>query len=542
VVNLRRATVLVLLLSALTVGPASAGFTPPALKGTPQFVISGHGWGHAVGMGQWGAYGYAQHGFTYDKILAHYYPGTELVTTTVKSIRVLLANTTSVTISSTGPWKLKDGSAATTTLPAGQMTLNPQLKFKLPGATEPQTFSGPLTFTAASPLVFKKPYRGTFTVTSDGKKVTLVNTVPLEQYLYGVVPSEMPRAWLPEALKAQAVAARSYALAVRKTTGAFDVYPDTRSQVYGGVNAESPATTAAVDATAADVLAYGGRIAVTYFFSTSGGRTAAISDVWKSAPVPYLVSVPDPYDSLSPYHDWGPFAFSAAKLRTALKVPGRLLDLQTTVNASERVDNVQAVGADGERTISGPEMRAALGLRSTWFSVGVLALDPLPATTLAYGTPFKLTGLGRALPGLRLEQRSPGTSDWVLNRAIEVDGDGSFSVAVKATAPEEFRVTSGTISTPSTKFVVAPRIALGVSSDLSTLIGTVRPSLPTVPVQIQQQNESTGRWATIAKVSASRGGRFSLTPALTLLSGTYRARVVPGNGWAVGVSTKVLVQ
>jgi hypothetical protein len=129
VVIFRRAIVLVLLLSALVVGRASAGFAPPALKGTPQFVISGHGWGHAVGMGQWGAYGYAQHGFTYDKILAHYYPGTVLSTTTVKSIRVLLANTKSVTISSTGPWKLKDGSAATTTMPAGKVTLNPELKF-----------------------------------------------------------------------------------------------------------------------------------------------------------------------------------------------------------------------------------------------------------------------------------------------------------------------------------------------------------------------------------------------------------------------------
>ena len=95
---LRRATVLVLLLAALTVGRASAGFTPPALKGTPQFVISGHGWGHGVGMSQWGAYGYAQNGWSYDKILAHYYPGTELGSTTVKSIRVLLANTSSVTI------------------------------------------------------------------------------------------------------------------------------------------------------------------------------------------------------------------------------------------------------------------------------------------------------------------------------------------------------------------------------------------------------------------------------------------------------------
>jgi stage II sporulation protein D len=538
VVILRRATVLVLLLSALSVGHASARFTPPALKGTPQFVISGHGWGHAVGMGQWGAYGYAQHGFTYDKILAHYYPGTELGTTTVKSIRVLLANTTSVTISSTGPWKLKDGTAAATTLPAGKVILNPTLTFKLPDATEPQAFTGPLTFTAASPLVFKKAYRGTFTVTTDGKKLTLVNTVPLEQYLYAVVPSEMPRTWLPEALKAQAVAARSYALAVRKTTGAFDVYPDTRSQVYGGVSAESPTTTAAVDATAGGVLTYGSKVATTYFCSTSGGRTAAINDVWKSPPVPYLVSVADPYDSLSPYHDWGPLAFSPAKLKKLLKVPGRLLDVQTTVNASERVDTVQAMGETGEKVMSGAEVRTALGLRSTWFSVGVLALDPLPATTVTYGAPFALTGLGRALPDLRLEQRTPGASDWVMNRTVDIDDDGSFSIAVKAAAPEEFRVTSGTIATPSTTLVVAPRVALKVSADLTTLKGAVQPSLPGTPVQIQQQK--AGRWGTIAKVDASRGGRFSFTP--NLLGGVYRARVIAGNGWAVGLSKKVLVE
>jgi stage II sporulation protein D len=539
VVIFRRAIVLVLLLSALVVGRASAGFAPPALKGTPQFVISGHGWGHAVGMGQWGAYGYAQHGFTYDKILAHYYPGTVLSTTTVKSIRVLLANTKSVTISSTGPWKLKDGSAATTTMPAGKVTLNPELKFKLPDGTEAETFTGPLTFTAATPLVFKKPYRGTFTVTSDGKKITLVNTVPLEQYLYAVVPSEMPKTWLPEALKTQAVAARSYALAVRKTSGPFDVYDDTRSQVYGGVNAETPTTTAAVDATVGGVLTYGGKIAITYFFSTSGGRTAAINDVWKSAPVPYLVSVSDPYDSLSPYHDWGPLAFTPAKLKTVLKVPGRLVDVQTTVNGSQRVDNVRAIGDKGEHVLTGAEVRTALGLRSTWFSVGVLALDPLPATTVQYGTSFRLTGLGRALPDLRLEQRAPGTAEWVVKRDVEIDDDGSFSVAVKAAAPEEFRVTSGTIATPSTKLVVAPRVALKVSGDLTTLKGSVRPVLPGTPVQIQHQNATTGRWGTVSKVDATRMGRFAWTPQL--LDGTYRARVIARGGWAVGLSKKVSV-
>lgn len=539
-VILRRATLLVLLLSGLTVGHAFAGFTPPALKGTPQFVISGHGWGHGVGMSQWGAYGYAQNGWTYDKILAHYYPGTVLSNSTVKSIRVLLANTASVTISSTAPWKVKDGTAAATTLQAGQVTLNPKLTFKLPGDTEATTFTGPITFTSASPLMFKKPYRGTFTVTSDGTKLTLVNTLPLEQYLEAVVPSEMPKTWHPEALKTQAVAARSYALAVRKTTGAFDVYPDTRSQVYGGVTSEYPTTSAAVNATVGQVLTYNGKIATTYFFSTSGGRTASIADVWKSAPVPYLVSVADPYDSLSPYHNWGPLSFTADKLQKALKMKGRLLDLQMTVNASQRVDSVQVVGDQNEHVVTGADLRTALGLRSTWYSVGVLALDPLPKATMAYGTAFKLTGLGRALDDLRLEQRVPGTADWTVNQDVDAAPDGSFSVTIKAAAPEEYRVASGTIGTPSTTLVVAPSVAMKATADLTGLKGTVRPNLPGMPVQIQQQN-AAGRWTTVAKVTASRTGRFSMTPTAGL-SGVYRARVVPGHGWAVGASAKVSVE
>jgi stage II sporulation protein D len=539
VVIFRRAIIVVLLLTGLTVGHASAGFTPPALKGTPQFVIAGHGWGHGVGMSQWGAYGYAQNGWTYDKILAHYYPGTELTSTTVKSIRVLLASTASVTISCTGPWKLKDGTAAAKTLPAGQVTLNPQLKFKLPDATQAESFTGPLTFSAASPLIFKRPYRGTFTVTSDGKKLTLVNTVPLEQYLAAVVPSEMPKTWMPEALKAQAVAARSYALAVRKTSGPFDVYPDTRSQVYGGVYAEAQSATSAVDATAGEVLNYNGRIATTYFFSTSGGRTAAINDVWKSAPVPYLVSVTDPYDTLSPYHDWGPFTFTPQKLATVMKVKGKLLDVQTTTNPSQRVDSVEVVSDKGNKTVTGADLRTALGLRSTWFSVGVLALDPLPAATVTYGSSFKLTGLGRSLSDLKLEQRAPGTSEWTANRDVDVDADGSFTISAKAAAPEEYRVVSDKVATPSVKLVVSPRLALKVTADLTALKGTVRPSLPGVPIQIQHLGESTKRWTTIAKVTATRSGRFTLTPSL--LTGVYRARVIPGSGWAVGLSPKVPV-
>ena len=529
-----------MLLSGLTVGHASAGFTPPALKGTPQFVISGHGWGHGVGMSQWGAYGYAQNGFTFDKILAHYYPGTVLGHDDreehPRAAREHRQRDDHLDRPVEAQGRLGgDGDAS-----RGQGDAEPAAEVQ---ASRRDRGGG--VHRAADVHVgrrrscSRRPYRGTFTVTSDGKKLTLVNTVPLEQYLESVVPSEMPKTWHPEALKTQAVAARSYALAVRKTNGAFDVYPDTRSQVYGGVTSEYPTTSAAVNATAGQVLTYGGKIATTYFFSTSGGRTAAVADVWKSSPIPYLVSVTDPYDSLSPYHDWGPFVFGPDKLKAALKLTGRLLDVKTTVNTSERVDTLQAIGEKSERVLSGEEVRTALGLRSSWFSVGVLALDPLPAATVKYGTPFTLSGLGRDLPDLHLEQRAPGTSAWTMNRGVEPAADGSFAITVKAAAPEEYRVTSDTVSTPSTKVVVAPRVLLKTNADLTGLKGTVRPVVPGVPVQIQQLN-GDGRWATIAKATPTRSGHFVAQAAV--FGGAYRARVVAGHGWAVGISPKVLVE
>jgi hypothetical protein len=126
-----------------------------------------------------------------------------------------------------------------------------------------------------------------------------------------------------------------------------------------------------------------------------------------------------------------------------------------------------------------------------------------------------------------------------VNQDVAVAPDGSFTVTVKAAAPEEYRVASGTTGTPSTTLVVAPRVALKVTADLTGLTGTVRPNLSGTPVQVQQQN-AAGRWATIGKATATRTGSFSMTPAV--LSGVYRARVVPGHGWAVGASAKVSVE
>ena len=155
------------------------------------------------------------------------------------------------------------------------------------------------------PLTLTRAYRGRIDVDVVDGKLRALNVLPLEQYLYGVVPAEMPSAWAPEALKSQAVAARSYALATRQVGAPFDVYSDTRSQMYLGIASETPATNAAVSATKRQVLFYKGTIATTFFSSTSGGKTES-SQAWTGTALPYLVSVPDPYDDISPYHDWGP--------------------------------------------------------------------------------------------------------------------------------------------------------------------------------------------------------------------------------------------
>ena len=130
----------------------------------------------------------------------------------------------------------------------------------------------------------------------DGGGVTAINELDLDSYVRGVVAGEMPSSWPLEALKVQAVAARTYALATGKTDGAFDQYPDIRSQVYRGVTGESVRSDAAGGATAGRILTYAGEPAVTYYFSTRRPHRERRVLVRRIALKPWLVGVPDPYD------------------------------------------------------------------------------------------------------------------------------------------------------------------------------------------------------------------------------------------------------
>jgi SpoIID/LytB domain protein len=457
------------IVAAVSLAPAphaarSSGpqYVAPAGSGA-LFLVSGHGNGHGVGMGQWGAQGYAQQGYAYDAILDAYYPGTTLGDTTTTSIRVLLASgKKKLIISSKKPITVEDGDGVDHTLAAGSTILTPALKLAVDGGPA-QALAPPLTFSPAkgSTLTLGNRYRGRIVVDVQDSKLRAINVLGLQQYLYGVVTSEMPSNWLPAALQAQAVAARSYALASRRAGAPFDVYADGRSQAYLGVSAETPAGRQAVDTTAGQVLLYNGEVALTLFSSSTGGRTQSASDAFGPPGRPYLVSVPDPYDTISPYHDWGPVAVTGTTLATAVGAVGRVVDATVKRNPSRRVKALKVTSLSrGEQltaSVSGGIAASALGLRSSWFSVGVLSLQPpYPNPAIAPGTRVALSGVVRGVSGV-VVQRSIAGAPWTQFRSITTTGAFKLSVRPKVTtkyrlatqidaaAPVRIRVEAATV-------------------------------------------------------------------------------------------------
>ena len=533
-VSTMRRTLLLVSLLLLVAGSAAHGRTSAFAQSVPAgaatFLVTGHGWGHGVGLSQYGAYGYAQKGVGYEKIVLHYFTGTELGAAPVSRVRVLLTSgANSLDIGSTADFKVRDGTGVVHTVTAGKYTLKPALKLAVDGQTTARALPGPLLFQpGAAALGLKHRYRGSIQIDVIAGKLRAINMVGLEQYLYGVVPSEMPFNWLPEALKAQAVVARSYALATRRT-GAFDLYPDTRSQVYLGIEHEKPSTNAAVNATAGQVVLYEGEVAKTFFFSTSGGRTASAEDVF-GEPVPYLVSVPDPYDSISPHHDWGPLVFTGAKLAKVLKMKGRVVDLQPELNSSGRIKVLTVVGTKSTIAMQGADLRRRLGLRSTWFSVGVLSLTA-PPQPIVFGGRGKLTGVARGLTDTVL-QRLDGDS-WTAVATVEPDEEGAVTALVKPTVTTRYRLSSGKVTAESVRVPVAPLARFYPARRPDQLSGYVRPaSLAGTTVLIQKQQGAA--WPTVGQATVEANGDF--LAKLQLTTGVYRVRVSSGHGFVVGFS------
>ena len=355
---------------------------PPAATAAATYRIDGRGFGHGIGMSQWGAFGFAKRGSTYKQILVHYYSGTKIeqAPADTRTTRVLVKTARQITFSSVQS--------------ASGKKIDPDRKYRINRSSKGlvlrtttgkrvKTFKGTVKLTGPRHKVVagrslsgakNARYRGYLKLIPKGtKSIHVVNVVGLEKYLQGVVPAEVLSSWPQNALRAQAITARSYALATRKKGGDFDQYADIRSQVYRGVTAETVATNKAVVATKGEIVTHNGKVATTYFFSTSGGKTENIEHAWPgSKAVPYLKGVDDPYDSESPRHRWGPITFSRGSLAKKFKgnVKGSFRGIKVVERGpSGRAVKVKLFGSKGSMTVSGPDVRKALGLRSSWFYI-----------------------------------------------------------------------------------------------------------------------------------------------------------------------------
>ena len=353
-------------------------------------TVKGHGYGHGRGMSQYGAEGAARDGLSWQQITDFYYPGTtlgraggpirvhvsadttdDLVVVPRPGLTVTdLANDEKATLPDrdTSRWRVvpSDGGHRVQWLDGARWRTW-------------RTLGGNGSFAAAGePVQLVTPggirsYRGRLTaVPVTGGRVT-VNTVRLESYLRGVVPLEMPALWSPAAVRAQSVAARTYATYERAhpRSSAFDVYDTTASQVYGGVGAEHPASDDAIRATRRKVLTADGAPAFTQFSSSNGGWSVR-------GTLPYQQAKKDPYDDWSgnPVHDWSITVWDST-FESRWPSLGNLRRITVADRDGHgdwggRVTSLRLVGSRATVTVSGDTMRSILGLRSTWvtFRIG----------------------------------------------------------------------------------------------------------------------------------------------------------------------------
>jgi stage II sporulation protein D len=380
-----------------TIDPASASVGVDQSYRVPKsgtFTIHGHGFGHGHGMSQYGAYGAARQGKTYQQIVAFYYPGTTPARKSGK-VRVLItADTTpDVRVSPASGLTVTDlGTDKTYTLPTianvDRWRLNVSGTRSVVGYRQSGTWhryslggseflTGDGEFRANEPLTLWTPsgsrrYRGSLRAASPSPGSSTrdtVNVLTVDRYLRGVVPGEMPASWSSEALKAQAVAARTYATWSRdqEPDRSWQICDTSSCQVYRGADGEDSRSNAAIAATARRILTYQGEAAFTQFSSSSGGWTSAGSR-------PYLVAKADPYDDFSanPVHSWT-VKLKASRIRASYPSLGKLNRLHVTRRDGHgqwggRVVTVVLDGTKRNISISGDAFRSRFGLKSSWFA------------------------------------------------------------------------------------------------------------------------------------------------------------------------------
>ena len=379
--------------------PAPA--VPPAddTARTAGVSLRGHGYGHGRGLSQYGAQGAALRGKSYRQILAFYYPHTTMGQATGK-IRVLITADRGNRVvvrdrpglrvrdladgrvfdlprrSDVDRWRIKPARGDRSVSVVQYHGADGWKRWRVPGR-------GPLRgagqFEAPGPIRLVLPggstarYRGALRAAypaPGSRERDTVNVLPLDAYVRGVIADEMPASWRQAALRAQAVAARTYAAFIRRENRGehYHICDTTACQVYGGVAAETPSTDRAVAKTAGQIRRHQGRPAFTQFSASSGGWTVAGGR-------PYLPAQRDPYDDWSgnSVHTWST-RLSASRLESAYPQIGRFQRLQILRRDGNghwggRVLRLRIVGSAGSVRDTGEDFRFRLGLRSSWFKI-----------------------------------------------------------------------------------------------------------------------------------------------------------------------------
>jgi stage II sporulation protein D len=377
------------------------------------FLFKGHGNGHGLGMSQWGARGRASAGQDYRKILATYYTGTRIETRdTSGMVRVAL---TDDPIDLARPWPRLFGPLAYV---AGPLTVDGMPQLTVPAGSslgfDANASGQPIAFTLAAdgsrgaPVVIsqtltihttnpagirtnimqimggdfrsgaeQRRYAGVLQIIPKGAATILpVNALPMEDYLKGVVPAEMPPYWGVEALKAQAIAGRTFAIHKLGGGGDFDLRASESDQAYSGLTDQRAESNAAVDGTRGQVLTYQGQLITAFYMASDGGHTESSEYrfvTWNHGPqlrshLGYLTGISDTFDR-APSWQVGPFSASSAA--TILRDNGndigdRLLGIDVLQrDPSGRLVGVRLRGSSTSVEISGPTLRFLFGLPDT---------------------------------------------------------------------------------------------------------------------------------------------------------------------------------
>jgi SpoIID/LytB domain protein len=381
------------------------------------FLFRGRGNGHGLGMSQWGARGRAAAGQDYRKILSTYYTGTRIDTRdTSGTVRIAL---TDDPLDLARPWPGLFGPLAFVAGPVTvdglaqlQVGAGTALGFDASPAGQPVVFTigadgsrgipvviaQALTIRSTSPAGIRtnimqimggdfragaeqRRYAGILQIIPKGAATILpVNLLPMEDYLKGVVPAEMPPYWGVEALKAQAIAGRTYAIGRVGRPGDFDLRASDLDQAYSGLTDQRAESNAAVDGTRGQVLTYQGQLITAFYMASDGGHTESSEYrfvQWNHGPtlrshLGYLTGISDSFDR-APSWQVGPFSSSGAA--TILRDNGndvgdRLLGIDVLQkDASGRLVGVRVRGSAKTVEISGPALRAWFGLPDTLVDV-----------------------------------------------------------------------------------------------------------------------------------------------------------------------------